>query len=68
MPSPPLSLRVDNFAMVAMQALLNKESSELGIIAEERDTGVHRHAILARMAYEMAQAMEIEADNQPLNP
>ena len=68
MPSPPLSLRVDNFAMVAMQALLNKESSEMGIIKEERETGVHRDAILARKAYEMAQAMELEADNQPLNP
>lgn len=64
MPSPPLSLRIDNFAMVAMQALLTKESSEMGIIKEEKDTGVHRDAIMARKAYEMARAMEIEADAQ----
>ena len=64
MPSPPLSLRIDNFAMVAMQSLLNKESTEMGIIAEEKASGVHRDAILARRAYEMAQAMEVEADKQ----
>jgi len=68
MPSPPLSLRIDHFAQVAMQALLTKESSELAMIAEEKATGVNRYEILAKKSYEIAQYMEAEADNQPVGP
>ena len=63
-----MSFRIDHFAQVAMSALLNKESSEMAIIAEERDTGVNRHEILARMSYEIAQYMEAEALKQPDPP
>ena len=68
MAKPEMSYRIDHFAQVAMSAMLNKESTQQAIIAEERDTGVDRHEILARMAYEVAQYMEAEALKQPDPP
>lgn len=62
-PTPKMVSRIDYFAMAAMEAFIGRANADILLSRVEKETGETREVIIAKWAYAVADAMEIEAGN-----
>ena len=63
MPSPIMNRRIDYFAMAVMQTIIGIDGMDLALAKYSARTGEEKEVVLAKAAYNIAEAMEAEANN-----
>lgn len=63
MPSPIMNRRIDYFAMAAMQTVIGMDGMDLALARYSAHTGEEKEVVLAKAIYDIAEAMEAEANN-----